>query len=96
MQHDPVWLIPTTIQVLGTFVAWNGRGAAPARAAEGQKLAQVAADSNGKVDSKIAQERAARRRQNEPIQLRRRDNSIVNEQTPPPGTASMQQNPPSQ
>jgi len=39
MQHDPVWLIPTTIQVLGTFVAWNGRGAAPARAAEGQKLA---------------------------------------------------------
>jgi len=39
MRHDPAWLLPMTIQVLGAFDARNGRVTAPARAAEGQKLA---------------------------------------------------------
>lgn len=39
MQDDPVWLLLTTIQVLGEFDVRNGKVTAPARAAEGQKLA---------------------------------------------------------
>jgi Flp pilus assembly protein TadD len=60
-------------------------GLASSRTAEGAKLFQVARESDSKVEGKVSQERAARRRQNEPIVLRHRDNTLVNEpDTPPP------------
>ena len=59
-------------------------GLATRRSAEGVKLSQVAADSESKVDAKVSQERAALRRENEPILLRRRDNSFVEEPSTPP------------
>jgi Flp pilus assembly protein TadD len=61
-------------------------GVATRRTAEGQKLFAVAGDSDSRVDTKIAQERQQVRRQNEPVVLRRRDNSIVDEsiQAAPP------------
>jgi Flp pilus assembly protein TadD len=62
-------------------------GLATRRSAEGQKLAQVAVDNSAKVDTKVTQEREERRRQREPIQLRRRDNSIVEEPTTTPQNA---------
>jgi Flp pilus assembly protein TadD len=65
-------------------------GLATRRSAEGQKLFQVAADSDTKVETKVAQERDARRRQREPILLRRRDNSVVEEPTTPRPTATLQ------
>ena len=61
-------------------------GVASRRTAEGQKLFSVAEDSNSKVEAKVSQQRAALQRQNEPVVLRRRDNSVVdesNQQTPP-------------
>ena len=60
-------------------------------AAEGMKLFAVAADNNAKVDAKVAQERDALRRQHEPVVLRRRDNSVVNEsiQTAPPSQPNL-------
>jgi Flp pilus assembly protein TadD len=54
-------------------------GVATRRTAEGQKLLTVAADSRSRVEAKVAQDRAAFERQNEPVALRRRDNSIVND-----------------
>jgi Flp pilus assembly protein TadD len=69
-------------------------GLATRRSAEGLRLSQVAADSDAKVETKVAQDRDARRRQREPIVLRRRDNSVVDEPTTPPtGTAIAPQNP---
>ena len=65
-------------------------GLATRRSAEGLKLSQVAADSQAKVDAKVSQERAALRAQHEPILLRRRDNSVVEEPASPPGSASPQ------
>ena len=65
-------------------------GLATRRSAEGLKLSQVAADSQAKVDAKVSQERAALRRQHEPILLRRRDNSVVEEPASPPASASPQ------
>lgn len=59
-------------------------GLATRRSAEGEKLAQVAADNGAKVDTRVAQEREERRRHREPILLRRRDNSIVEEPATPP------------
>jgi len=66
-------------------------GLATRRSAEGLKLSQVAADSQAKVDAKVSQERAALRAQHEPILLRRRDNSVVEEPASPPASASPQQ-----
>ena len=63
-------------------------GLATRRSAEGMKLSQVASDSEQKVEAKVAQERAARRRQGEPILLRRRDNSVVQEPSSPPGSSA--------
>ena len=72
-------------------------GLATRRSAEGLKLAQVAADNDSKVETRVAQDREVRRRQREPILLRRRDNSIVEEPvTPPRPTPQSPQNPPSQ
>jgi Flp pilus assembly protein TadD len=66
-------------------------GLATRRSAEGLRLSQVAADSEKKVESKVSQERAALRQKQEPILLRRRDNSVVQEpSTPPPSPAPQQ------
>lgn len=66
-------------------------GLATRRSAEGLRLSQVASDSESKVEARVSQERAALRRQHEPILLRRRDNSIVQEPTTPPTNNSPQQ-----
>ena len=58
-------------------------GLATRRAFEGQKLFQVAQDNSSKVNARVAQEREARHRQHEPILLRRRDNSVVEEPASP-------------
>lgn len=58
-------------------------GVASRRTAEGKKLLTVAADSDSRVAAKVAQERDILRRQNEPVALRRRDNSIVDESIQP-------------
>ena len=58
-------------------------GVATRQTAEGRKLFAVAADNDGLVGAKVTQERDALRRQSEPVLLRRRDNSVVNELDPP-------------
>jgi Flp pilus assembly protein TadD len=58
-------------------------GVATRRTEEGKKLVTVAADSDTKVEAKVAQERDSLRRQHEPVVLRRRDNSIVDESEQP-------------
>ena len=58
-------------------------GVATRQTAEGQKLLAVAEDSNGRVETKVTQERDALRRQPGPVTLRRRDNSIVEESPTP-------------
>jgi len=69
-------------------------GLATRRAAEGLKLAQVAAENDSKVETKVAQDREVRRQHREPILLRRRDNSIVEEPAnPPSASAPLPQNP---
>jgi Flp pilus assembly protein TadD len=72
-------------------------GLATRRSAEGLKLSQVSSDSDAKVEAKVQQERdALRRTQHEPILLRRRDNSVVEEPATPPANAVPEQTPPSQ
>ena len=58
-------------------------GVASRRTEEGRKLFAVAADSHSKVDAKVTQDREALRRKGEPVVLRRRDNSIVDESLQP-------------
>jgi len=58
-------------------------GVATRQTAEGRKLFAVAEDSNSHVEAKVRQERDALRRQQEAVVLRRRDNSVVNESSPP-------------
>lgn len=71
-------------------------GLATRRSAEGLKLFQVAADNDSKVETKVSQDRDARRQHREPILLRRRDNSVVEEPANPPmASAPQPQNPPS-
>jgi Flp pilus assembly protein TadD len=65
-------------------------GFASRRSAQGQKLFEVASDSDSKVQTKVDRERAARRQRNEPIVLRRRDGTVVDESAPPPVSASPQ------
>jgi Flp pilus assembly protein TadD len=62
-------------------------GLASSRSAEGAKLFQVAKESDFKVEGKVSQEQAARRRQHEPIVLRHRDNTLVNEPDTPPSVS---------
>jgi Flp pilus assembly protein TadD len=66
-------------------------GLATRQNAEGAKLSQVAAQNDTKVEAKVQQDRNVRRSQREPILLRRRDNTVVQEPTNPP---SSQQNAP--
>jgi Flp pilus assembly protein TadD len=68
-------------------------GVATQRGAEGRKLLAVAADSDTKVEAKVSQEREAIRKENQPVVLRRRDNSIVDETAVPPSTNGSQQAP---
>jgi Flp pilus assembly protein TadD len=72
-------------------------GLATRRSAEGLKLFEVAADSDVKVENRVAKDREVRRRQGEPILLRRRDNSVVEEPaTTPMSSAIAPVNPPAQ
>lgn len=66
-------------------------GLATRRAAEGQKLAQVASANDNKVESKVAEQQAALRNQHAPIVLRRRDNSVVEEPSMPQAPAAPRQ-----
>jgi Flp pilus assembly protein TadD len=68
-------------------------GVATRRTEEGRKLFAVAADSNEKVEAKVTQDRNALRRQQEPVVLRRRDNSIVDESVQPPAPTDSTQPP---
>jgi Flp pilus assembly protein TadD len=63
-------------------------GVASRRTEEGRKLFAVAMDSDAKVGDKVTQDRNAVRRQHEPVVLRRRDNSIVDESAPPSAPAA--------
>jgi Flp pilus assembly protein TadD len=63
-------------------------GVASRRTAEGKKLFAVAEDNTSRVDTRVSQERQTLQRQNEPVALRRRDNSIVQESTPAPNTST--------
>jgi Flp pilus assembly protein TadD len=58
-------------------------GVASRTTAQGRKLFAVSEDSNTRVEAKVTQERDALRRQNEPVVLRRRDNSVVDESVQP-------------
>lgn len=70
-------------------------GLATRRTAEGQLLFQVVADSDSKIETKLTLERESRRRQGQPILLRRRDNTVVEEPASlPDGTSQPAQNPP--
>ena len=68
-------------------------GTASSQSAEGLKLFEVAQDSDRKVDTKIAQERASRRRETGPIKLKRRDGKPVDQEEPPSQNSSPEQNP---
>jgi Flp pilus assembly protein TadD len=68
-------------------------GLATRKSAEGSKLAQVASESDTKVGTEVAQEREARRQHQEPILLRRRDNSVVQEPPASPANGAGQQGP---
>jgi len=57
-------------------------GVATRRAEEGRKLFAVAADSDSRVEAKVTQDRETVRQQHEPVVLRRRDNSVVDETAP--------------
>jgi Flp pilus assembly protein TadD len=59
-------------------------GLATRHSAEGTRLSQVASQNDTKVEGKVRQERDERRSQRQPILLRRRDNSVVEEPTTPP------------
>ena len=58
-------------------------GVATRKTEEGKKLFSVAEDNNSRVEARVAQERQSLQRQNEPVVLRRRDNSIVDESVQP-------------
>ncbi len=64
-------------------------GLATRRSAEGSRLSQVASDNDAKVDVKVVQDHNLRRGQHEPILLRRRDNTPVEEPITPPPAESL-------
>jgi Flp pilus assembly protein TadD len=65
-------------------------GLATRRAAEGMQLSAVADENDQKVDDKIEQERLARQQQGGPIELRRRDNTPIDENPAPSPPATNQ------
>ncbi len=58
-------------------------GVATRTTAEGKKLGMVADSNDSQVEAKVTQQRDALRKQNEPVVLRRRDNSAVQEPSLP-------------
>jgi tetratricopeptide (TPR) repeat protein len=52
------------------------------KSAEGMTLSTVATDSDSRVDARLARQQQTLRQQNQPVVLRRRDNSIVDETVP--------------
>lgn len=68
-------------------------GVATRRTEEGRKLFALAADNDSKVEAKVTLDRDALRRSNEPVVLRRRDNSIVDESVPPAAPPENNQRP---
>lgn len=66
-------------------------GVATRRTEEGRKLFAVAQDSNARVEAKVEQDRNALRSQHEPVVLRRRDNSVVDESAQPPAPSDSDQ-----
>lgn len=66
---------------------------ATSRTAEGRKLFAVAEDNDTRVQAKVTQERDTFRRQQGPVALRRRDNSIVDDSVPAAAPGSIQQKP---
>ena len=68
-------------------------GVATSRTAEGRKLFAVAEDNGAHVQTKVEQEQAMLRRQQGPVALRRRDNSIVEDSVPASNAGSIQQRP---
>jgi len=66
-------------------------GVATSRTAEGRKLFSVSEDNNAHVQTKVAAERDALRRQQGPVALRRRDNSIVEDSLPAGSPESVRQ-----
>lgn len=75
-------------------------GLATSKAAQGKKLFEIASISDQKVEDRMEAERQARRKKAEPILLRRRDNSVVQEPEAPaaaaPTQAPISQVPPTQ
>ena len=69
-------------------------GVATRKTEEGRKLFAVAEDSDSRVEAKVTQEREVLRRETGPVVLRRRDNSIVDESTPPAPSNPDTQEPP--
>ncbi len=67
-------------------------GLATHRAAEGLQLTAVANDNDQKVDDRIEQERIARQREGGPIELKRRDNTPI-EENPAPSAPNTNQPP---
>src|SRR3954469_20694352 len=68
-------------------------GVATRQTAEGRKLFAVAEDNDTRVEAKVTQERDALRRQQGPVALRRRDNSIVEDSVPSASPSSTQPRP---
>jgi Flp pilus assembly protein TadD len=68
-------------------------GVATSRTAEGRKLFAVAEDNGAHVQTKVAQEQAVLRREQAPVALHRRDNSIVEDSVPSSTPSSIQQKP---
>jgi Flp pilus assembly protein TadD len=69
-------------------------GLATRRDAEGTKLSRVASQNDSKVEAKVRQERDLRRSQRQPVLLKRRDNTVVEEPiTPPNGSVPQQSTP---
>ena len=68
-------------------------GLATRPAAEGSKLSSVADASDSKVSSAIEVTSAARHREGGPVELKRRDGSIVDPNTAAPTQPSTNQNP---
>jgi Flp pilus assembly protein TadD len=68
-------------------------GVATSRTAEGRKLFAVAQDNNDHVQTKVAREQDALRRQPGPVALRRRDNSIVEDSMPRSAPGSVRPKP---
>jgi len=59
-------------------------GLATRRDAEGTKLSRVASQNDSKIEAKVRQEREVRRSERQPVLLKRRDNTVVDEPVSPP------------